>query len=57
MRHAPYAVTPDQAERWLRHMLASLDALGLDEAEDAELREYLVRAAHFMINSFDGSRP
>ncbi len=57
MRHAPYAVTPDQAERWLRHMLASLDALGLDEAEDAELRDYLVRSAHFMINSFDGSRP
>lgn len=53
MRHAPYAVTPDQRDRWLQHMLAAVDTLSLPAAEDAELREYLVRAAGFMVNTFD----
>ena len=53
IRHAPYAVTPVQRDRWLHHMLAAVDSLGLAEAEDAELREYLVRAAQFMVNAFD----
>ena len=53
MRHAPFAVTPDQRDRWLRHMLAALDSLELPEPEDAEMREYLERAAQFMINRFE----
>ena len=53
MRHAPFVVTPTQRERWLHHMLAAVDTLGLPEAEDAELREYLVRAAQFMVNAFE----
>ena len=53
MRHAPYAVTPDQRDRWLRHMLAAVDTLALPEQEDAELGEYLVRAAQFMINTLE----
>ncbi|MBK8463218.1 MAG: globin [Nigerium sp.] len=53
MRHAPYAVTPRQAERWLHHMMAAVDELGLADAEDAELREYLDRAAWFMLNADD----
>lgn len=50
LRHAPFAVTPDQRDRWLRHMHAALDSLGLPEAEDAELREYVSRAAASMVN-------
>ena len=53
MRHAPFIVTPTQRDRWLHHMLAAVDTLALPEAEDAELREYLVRAAQFMVNTFD----
>lgn len=53
IRHAPYAVTPRQAERWLHHMMAAVDSLALPQAEDAELREYLNRAAWFMINADD----
>lgn len=53
LRHAPFAVTPTQRDRWLHHMLAAVEALGLPEAEDAELRDYLVRAAQFMVNTFD----
>lgn len=59
IRHAPYEVTPDQRDRWLRHMTSAIDSLGLPEAEDAELREYVTRAAAFMVNSFgsDANRP
>ena len=53
MRHAPFIVTPTQRDRWLHHMLAAVDTLALPEAEDAELREYLVRAAQFMVDTFD----
>jgi hemoglobin len=51
MRHAPFAVTPDQRDRWLRHMLAAADQVALPEAEDTELRSYLTYAADFMVNS------
>ena len=51
MRHAPYAVTPDQRDRWLRHMLAAADEIALPDAEDTELRSYLAYAAEFMVNA------
>ena len=57
IRHAPFAVTPAQRDRWLGHMLAAVDSLALAEPEDAELRDYLVRAANFMVNSPDDERP
>ncbi|WP_319805183.1 globin [Micropruina sonneratiae] len=53
MRHLPFAVTPDQRDRWLRHMLAALDGLHLDAEADEAMRDYLVRAAQFMVNAFD----
>jgi hemoglobin len=53
MRHHPFKVTPDQRDRWLRHMLAAVDTLDLPPASDLLLRDYLERAAHSMVNSFD----
>ena len=53
LRHGPYAVTPTQRDRWLHHMLAALDSLQLPADDDAEMRDYLTRAAHFMVNSLD----
>ncbi len=53
IRHAPFTVTPTQRDRWLHHMLAALDGLHLDPELDAEMRDYLIRAAHFMVNSFE----
>lgn len=50
-RHLPFAVTPEQRDRWLQHMLGALDSLGLPGAEDTALRDYLVRAAEFMVNT------
>jgi len=51
MRHADFAVTPTQRDRWLTHMLAACDEVALPEAEDAELRSYLTYAADFMVNA------
>ena len=53
MRHAPFAVTPSAAAVWLSHMRAAVDEAELPAAQDAELWEYLTRAAHFMINAPD----
>ncbi len=53
IRHAPFAVTPTQRDRWLHHMLGALDGLRLEPELDAEIRDYLIRAAHFMVNSFE----
>ncbi len=52
LRHAPYEVTPDQRDRWLRHMQAAIDTLDLTAPDAAELRDYVTRAAGFMVNSF-----
>ncbi len=53
IRHAPFAVTPDMRDRWLGHMNAALDSLELPEPELSEFRDYVTRAAAFMVNSFD----
>jgi hemoglobin len=52
MRHAPYAVTPDQRDRWLLHMRTAVDELGLAPELHDQLWDYLERAAHAMVNSF-----
>ncbi|MBK8469076.1 MAG: globin [Candidatus Phosphoribacter sp.] len=51
MRHAPYAVTPQQRDRWLRHMLASVADVGLDGEQEATLVDYLARAADMLVNA------
>ena len=57
MRHAPFLVTPTQRDRWLRHMRVAVDEAvrdgRLDEAHELVLWDYLERAAHSMVNSFD----
>ncbi len=53
MRHAPFLVTPSQRDRWLQHMRAAVDEAGLDQTHELVLWDYLERAAHSMVNSFD----
>ena len=53
MRHHPFKVTAAQRDRWLKHMLAAVDTLGLAPADDLVLRDYLDRAAHSLVNSLD----
>ncbi|MEP7763286.1 globin [Sanguibacter sp. 25GB23B1] len=53
MRHAPYKVNPDARDRWLAHMRAAVLGLGLAPLHEATLWDYLERAAHSLINTFD----
>lgn len=53
MRHAPFKVNPEARDRWLLHMRAAVDALRLPPADDAVLWDYLERAAHAMVNTFE----
>jgi len=57
MRHAPYAVTLDMRDRWMRHMLAAVDTLDLDEAHAEQMRDYFLRAAHMLVNTDEGHPP
>ena len=50
MRHAHFAIGEAERDAWLRHMRTALDELALDEAHDAQLWEYLVMAAHSLVN-------
>jgi len=52
-RHAPYKVNPDARDRWLAHMRVAVGSLGLAPLHQAELWDYLERAAHSMVNTFD----
>ncbi len=51
MRHAPYAVTPAQRDRWLTHMRAAIDSIELTPEQDRELWSYMERAAFAMVNA------
>lgn len=53
MRHMPFHVNPDARDRWLLHMRAAVDTLGLSPLHEAELWSYLERAAHAMVNTFE----
>ncbi len=53
MRHSPFHVNPDARDRWLRHMRVAVDELGLSSLHEATLWDYLERAAHAMVNTFE----
>lgn len=53
MRHAPYHVNPDARDRWLAHMRTAVDELQLPPLHEATLWDYLTRAAHAMVNTFE----
>lgn len=54
-RHLPFRVDPTARDRWLTHMRASLDDLGMDPQWEAALWNYLKRAAFAMQNAEDPS--
>ena len=53
MRHAPFPVNPDARDRWLAHMRAAVDEVGLSPLHEETLWDYLSRAAHAMVNTFE----
>src|SRR5271170_4479608 len=55
MRHAPFRIGATERDAWLHHMRAALDELALAESLDAELWDYLVMAAHSLVNEVPAS--
>jgi len=53
MRHMPFKVNPDARDRWLANIATAVDSLGLSELDRAMLWDYLERAAHSMVNTFE----
>ena len=50
MRHARFVIGEAERDAWLGHMRTALDELALDEAADTQLWDYLVMAAHSLVN-------
>lgn len=53
MRHHPFKVNPAARDRWLAHMRTAVDSVGLSELHREVLWDYLQRAAHAMVNTFE----
>ena len=55
MRHAPFSIGDAERDAWLRHMLASLDAVtaarSTPEEAAARIRAYLTDVADFLVNT------
>ncbi len=50
MRHFPFPIGEDEARRWLRRMLAAVDATGVSGRERDELVAYFEMAARALVN-------
>ncbi|MET8865722.1 globin [Nonomuraea sp. NPDC004580] len=51
MRHMPFVIGEPERNAWLRHMRDAVDSLDLPEEQDKRLWDYLVYAAHSLVNS------
>jgi hemoglobin len=50
MRHARFTIGEAERDAWLHHMRVALDDADLPEALDIQLWDYLVMAAHSLVN-------
>ncbi|MFP5359606.1 MAG: globin [Actinomycetes bacterium] len=53
MRHQPFRVNPDARDRWIAHMREAVARQNLAPLHAVTLMDYLERAAHSMVNSFE----
>ena len=51
MRHAPFQIGPTERDRWLDHMLAALDQVGIPEPAHTIMANYFSSTATFLINN------
>ena len=51
MRHVKFAIGETERDLWLRHMRVALDEENLNPALEAQLWDYLVMAAHSLVNA------
>lgn len=57
MRHFPFPIGQQARDHWLRHMLASIDEVGIEEPARTVMRDYFERASTHMINRDEGMFP
>ena len=50
MRHVHFHIGETERDLWLKHMRTALDELDLPPALDAQFWDYLVMAAHSLVN-------
>jgi hemoglobin len=53
-RHVHFVIGEAERDAWLRHMRTAMDELALDPVHDRELWDYLVMAAHSLVNHQPG---
>ena len=51
MRHGPFPIDQNARDRWLGHMLAAIDEVGIAEPARSLMRDYFERGSQFMINT------
>ena len=51
LRHSPFAIDAAARERWLLHMLAAIDEIGIDEPMRGNMRTYFESASAMLINT------
>jgi hemoglobin len=51
MRHVRFAIGAAERDAWLRHMRTAMDELALESSYDEQLWQYLVMAAHSLVNT------
>ena len=57
MRHVRFHIGETERDLWLTHMRTALDELSLPDALDAQLWDYLVMAAHSLVNEVPENTP
>jgi len=53
MRHSAFKIGPASRDSWLNHMHQAVVSLELSPLDQDQLWDYLERAAHSMLNSFE----
>lgn len=51
MRHAPFAIGPEQRDAWLAAMRAAVEETAIAEPHRTQLLSYFSSTAHHMVNS------
>jgi hemoglobin len=51
MRHAPFVIGEPERDAWLKHMRDAVQSLELEPEREQQLWDYLVYAAHSLVNA------
>ena len=57
MRHMPFSIGQAERDRWLAHMLASLDEAGIVEPARSVMAQYFASTSTFLINQSPINQP